>query len=139
MVQIFLDYGTSLPRFQDTTNMSRQAAVCVVLADCHCVPSFFMGQGSAMMQLSNQVIGDIKDTEKYCRVMLNQTEVEHGKSTFFCFACHFSGISAREKVRLGHSGKNWKMLNLFSQKNLICGKIFLQECTSFLDASSDEG
>lgn len=58
--------------------MSRQAAVCVVLADCHCVPLFFMAQGSAMMQLCNQVIGNIKDTGKYCSVMLNQTEVEHG-------------------------------------------------------------
>ena len=106
--------------------MSRQAAVCVALADCHCVPLFFMGQGSAMMQLCNQVIGDIKDTEKYCSVMLNQTEVEHGKSTFFCFVCHFLGISAREKVRLGHSGKNWKMLNLFFQKNLIYGKTFFK-------------
>lgn len=64
MVQIFLDYITRPPRFQDTTNMSRQAAGCDVLADCHCVPSFFfMGWGSAMMQLSNQVIGDIKVTK----------------------------------------------------------------------------
>jgi len=78
--------------------MSRQAAVCVVLADCHCVPSSFMGQGSAMMQLSNQVIRDTKDTEKYCSIMLNQTEVQHGKSTYFCFVCHFSGICAKEKV-----------------------------------------
>lgn len=77
--------------------MSRQAAVCDVLADCHCVPSVFMGQGSAMMQLSNQVIGDIKDTEKYCSVMLNQTEVERGKSTFFCFVCYFLEMSARKK------------------------------------------
>lgn len=43
--------------------MSRQAAVCVPLADCHCIPSFFMGQGSAMMQLSNQMIWDTKDPE----------------------------------------------------------------------------
>lgn len=58
--------------------MSRQAAVCVVLADSHCVPLFFMAQGSAMMQLCNQVIGNIKGTGKYCSVMLNQTEIEHG-------------------------------------------------------------
>lgn len=58
--------------------------------------------------------------------MLNQTEAEHGKSTLFCFVCHFSGISAREKVRLGHRGKNWKMLNLFFQKNLIYGKTFFK-------------
>lgn len=78
MAQSFLDGITRQPRFQDSTNMSRQAAVCVVLADCHCVPLFFMAQGSAMMQLRNQVIGNIKDTGKYCSVMLNQTEVEHG-------------------------------------------------------------
>lgn len=77
-MQIFLDYITRLLRFQDTTNMSRQAAVCVALAGCHCVPLFFMAQGSAMMQLCNQVIGNKKDTGKYCSVMLNQPEVEHG-------------------------------------------------------------
>lgn len=134
MVQIFLDYVTRLPRFQDTTNMSRQAAVCVALADCHCVPLFFMGQRSAMMQLCNQVIGDIKDTENYCSVMLNQTEVEHGKSTFFCFVCHFLGISAREKVRLGHSGKNWKII-CFSRKIWFRERLFsrtYQFCWCFL-------
>lgn len=92
-----------------------------------------------MMQLRNQVIGDIKDTEKYCSVMLNQSEVEHGKSTFSCFVCHFSGISGREKVRLSHSGKNWKMLNLIFQKKSDLWKDFFQDHTSFVHASSDEG
>lgn len=115
--------------------MSRQAAVCVVLADCHCVSLFFMARGSAMMQLRNQVIGNIKGTRKYCSVMLNQTEVEHGKSTFFCFVSHFSGISARDKVRLGHSGINWKMLLFFPRKISFMEVVFFT--TSFVHACSD--
>lgn len=88
-----------------------------------------------MMQLRNQVIGNIKDTGKYCSVMLNQTEVEHGQSTFFCFVCNFLGISAREKVRLSHSGINWKMLRFFfSQKSQLWKEFFN---TNFGDTSSD--
>lgn len=117
--------------------MSRQAAVCVVLADCHCVPLFSIGLCSAMMQLHNQVIGDTKHTGKHYSIMLNQTEVEHGKSTFFCFVCRFSGVSTGEKVRLGHSEKNWKML--VSPKNLICEKTFFENVPVLLMLSQMKG
>lgn len=89
--------------------MSRQEAVCAVLADSRCIPSFFTGQGSAMMHPCNQVIGDIKETEKYCRVVLNQTEVEHGKSTFFCcfFLMLFLGDICQSEIE---TRSQWKEL-----------------------------
>ena len=125
VVQIFLDYITRPPRFQDTTNMSRQAAGCDVLADCHCVPSFFfMGWGSAMMQLSNQVIGDIKVT----KILQHYAKSDWGRTW------KINIFSARYAISQGYlpERKNWKMFHLFFQTNPIYGKTFFKNVPMLL-------
>lgn len=131
-MHIFLDYVTSLLTFQDSTNMSRQAAVCVALADCHCIPSFLWAR---VQQWCNSVIKwfGIQKTQKILQCYAKSDWDRTWQINIFLVCMPFlSGISAREKIRLGHSGKKWKMLNLFFQKNLIYGKTFFNNIPDLL-------
>lgn len=134
VVQIFLDYITRPPRFQDTTNMSRQAAGCDVLADCHCVPSFFfMGWGSAMMQLSNQVIGDIKVT----KILQHYAKSDWGRTwkiNIFLLGMPFLRDIC-QRIRLGQWWKELENVSFVFPDKPHLWKDFFQECNNVVDAS----